>query len=591
MLKIVTLLLLISSSAFPAETASTPKTETIESQTTDPTLNNLLKIPKVAEKYQECKKYYDESKEYKVNYSECIWNGIKKNDSTFAVTALDEKSKTEVQDELKKSQKNSDGKTDLSLDSSNISSTYKGHPGYQKLYDIVGKRLRESLGYTEDKNNKDIVAVDHSNFSSLYKAEVSKGIVDALSNYCMKVDYRKKITNTACIDECTLTKAVVKKDNKCEDYCTYYSYSDDDEDSNSKLILEAINNGKTSVNYSASSDGTDASTSGKADTEIEVGACMFSVSAACNNKYSTQNTKATKLACITDEYLKSSRKNLVLNEKLSQVYKEQMVSKSTSLEIKNLKKEVFVDKEKAVTVTSSEVESAYKKSNEELAQTADKCAKNPNGAECANLLDTNLTEKKDSVTELGLRQFAQEQNLSKDLENKDTFTTYLKGEGFTDDQIKELFKDEKKMAELKNFILDKYKAKKDSIISEITDRVNKTTSDVNGTISKDDVSKFSDLSDELKSKTNNLKGMTRFNNIASAYLVVDEGNGNKRDPASTKTKTKSVSTSLQAEINDKKTDAASNEKLKQTYKDVIGNSGSGNADYNIFGTLQDILGL
>ena len=60
---------------------------------------------------------------------------------------------------------------------------------FEKLNTIIKTKLHETIyGKNSKDQTKEIATVDHSRFHDIYKAELSKAIVDLTTDYCSKVN-------------------------------------------------------------------------------------------------------------------------------------------------------------------------------------------------------------------------------------------------------------------------------------------------------------------------------------------------------------------------------------------------------------------
>ena len=567
MIKFTLLLLAITTSPLFAEEKKAASKMLVSSVEENEDLRKLLKVPGVQEKYDECKNDNKSLKEL----PECIWG------------KLDAKTKEAVQAAYKEtiSIKESEKTTtkDLTANQTNIRMNFSAeqNKGYQKLSEIIGKKLHESL-YGEKPDPEKMVAIDHTKFHDIYKTELSKAIVDSMTNFCLKTDLYKTIDTLPASDECQKEKCINIKPgkeldeclSKAKSSCLLFSFSPDAE-TNTTNNLKAMNEG--SIN------------------ESMVTACMGSIPAICNKSKETTSSPSKVQACVVVENLKAIRKNLVLNEQLTKIYEETPgVNKSINMQIKNITG-VSADKDdtmKTVTVTSADIEKAYREQDDILKREADDCEKNPQLAHCSKFLDTNKDEKEKAVIEYGLRQFAQSDELDKNLDtkNKNVFKEYLEKLGYSKEKIEELLADEKSLENVKKLIQDKFKSQKDSIIAELADRVKKTTTAQNGSSTEQDSDRYKQIGVELANKTETLKNMVRFNNIASSYLTIKETG---RNPANSG-KEKANTASLKEELNADKSNI-NNKKITDAKKDILADpKGSGNAFLEV-GDLNEILGF
>lgn len=535
-----------------------------ESTSSNDELNKLIKIPGVQEKIDECK---NEKKSLE-ELPDCIWK------------KLDDKTKELVSAEHQKNLK-VNGNTDLSNNQTNIQTTYSNekNPAYQKLSEIIGKNLKKSL-LGENSEGK-LIAIDHTKFHDLYKAELSKTVVDAFSSYCLETNLTISLTDDerACLGEKKPenTKCASIADKKKQSEC-----------------MESISE-KCGVNISMDVKDKDeakkyreenlkALNAGTLREEL-VKSCMTSVPSTCDNKDASAYSK--QKACTVVETMSSIRKNLAMTEKLGEIYKDPSLS-TGGLQVSNLdnSQDQKLNTMEAITISSKDVADATKDSNEELKNIAEKCSENPNDPNCSKILNTNTKSKEDALIEFGMRQYAQEKEMESALDSKDKnlVIEYLKKIGIPENEISEYSKDEN-LEKIKDRIRNRFKDQKEALIKELAERVSKTTTTEDGKNSDQDKSKYKSIAEELGSKTNNLKNLVRFNNIASSYLDVEQ-KGASRTPSSLGSNT----TSIKKEFNSDK-DNNENQVLKNKYKDKISANSDGNSVTIELKDLNEMLGI
>lgn len=529
-------------------------------------LRQLLKVEGVQKVYDQCKNKNSELK----SIPQCIWNNIDSK-TKEAVQAAYKETITYKESETKKTK-------DITANQTNLRMNFSAeqNKGYQRLSEIIGKKLHESL-YGEKPDPDKMVAIDHTKFHDIYKTELSKAIVDSMTDFCLKADLSKDInnisSNSKCVDEKCLDKKSGKELDECKEQaknsCLVFEFSSDQAKANTTKNLLAMNEG--TIN------------------ESMVTACMGSIPSTCTASGNSDVSKTQ--ACVVVENLQAIRKNLVLNEKLTKIYDETPgVDKPINMQIKNITA-VASDKDdtmKTVTVTSADIEKAYREQDDILKREALDCEKNPQLANCSKFLDTNKDEKENAVVEYGLRQLAQVDELDKNLDtkNKNVFKEYLEKLGYSKEKIEELLANDKTLDTVKEMIKNKFKTQKESIIAELADRVNKSTTKQNGSSTQDDSNRYSQIGAELANKTETLKNMVRFNNIASSYLTIKETG---RNPANTG-KEKANTASLKEELNADKSNK-DNKKIADSKNDILADpKGSGNAFLEV-GDLNDILGF
>lgn len=553
---ILNLVLLLSTIplAHSASTSTQSQSNLVESQSSDDKLNTLLKVPGVQAQYDACKTANTPLDKM----SECIWSGNNSN-----IKALDQATKDNVKKEYEKTLKTTDANGTERVDYTNTSAVTSTqfandkNPAIKKLSEIIKTKLHEALyGNQTDKNK--IAQVSQTEFHDLYEAEISKGIVDALSSYCIKVNY--DTVNTEGQDNCIKDKLCKnEKDkasiDKCANKCAIFTIPDNEEliAKQKAKNLEKIQNGDF-----------------EGSTNL-IGSCIANVPNACY--YVTDSTSNSKKeACVIADFLKASKKNLELNKQIKSAYSE--LGKGAEVEISNFAQAKPLDTQVAVNVTSKDVGDAFKdnKDFKQLQADATDCTTNVTDPKCKELIDTNSADKEKAVAEFGLRKLAQEDELTKNLkESTDNtkITQYLKDEGFDDAKIKQMTSNPEDIQKIKDTIIKKFKDEKEALIKELSDRVEKTTTTNAGNITNDDSTKLSNIQKELQSKDKDLQDLTRFSNLASSYLTSELKNG----PANSNNTSRNLA-SFQDEISSTKDKKTKLQDLVKPSADSNANKGS-----------------
>lgn len=568
--------LLCSFSAF-SEDAKKENTA-IETVASDDKLNVLMKVPGVKEKFDECKAKPEFKDDLAKLYSDCLWPN------------LDKKTQDAVQAEYKKTLKTGDNaKIDLTANKTVLKTTFDSanNKGFQKLQEIIGENLKKVLYGDEDP--KMMKSADQAKFHEIYKRELSKAIVDVTTTFCLSVDLSNVGTNSDCEKEKTkelkcdeIKDATEKKQcqNSISGQCKDFSISEDkkEQENQQKENLESINKGEFDQVI-----GYDENKMPIIKGNI-ISQCIASIPNLCY-----RGEKQTKQqACVVVDALKAARKNLVLNEEIQKFYKtDEIVSNTSKLDIKNNDSKNISNEEmaKITTVTSKDVEDAYKKTNDELSQKAKECSDNPTLPDCQQFLSTNKSEKEMAVMEFALRQDAQEKELNEALnsDNKDVLKDYLIKLGYGKEEVEKMVADKNSLEEIKKSISDKFKEQKKALIEELSARVSKTTTSDNGKSTDSDKVKYKTVSEELNKKTEVLKGITRFNNIASSYLETKEEG---RSPSSSDAKRNTAS--LNVEVNADKTNK-DNQVFQKILKENKANE-NGSSTFDVK-KINEILGL
>ncbi|MDD4974982.1 MAG: hypothetical protein PHY93_11560 [Bacteriovorax sp.] len=521
--------LLISNSALTAGPQKTNAAKAIYggmSIKEDSTLKKLLTLPEIAAQYKNCQDSLGKKLDEIPN---CLWNGNGSDIPPLNKTQKDEVKKIYAQEESGGASKDKVAEADVTatnvkttnLTNRNltIATDYKSDPAVKVLSAFFGKKLDEALnGSAQDIKDKKIVTVDHTKFIDLYTSELGKSIVNSFTSYCMEtdpscraiskdpVDGKDKFTSELC-----LTSATTKKK---EDYI--------------KANLKTINE----ANF----------------TETEGSAwqhCIGTVSSVCYDNKSTDpdNVYSKQKACLVMDFVKSARKNLIIADQQKLFYGSLLgggdkgpASIASNMKVSDNSKDLTADK--LTEITSNDVGKDFKDSdnqnenisttNKSIAAEAVDCV-GPDGQmttqdKCKKFLDVNTNKNTDAVTEFGLRQFAKEEALSEKLDDKTNVGSYLKEEGYTDDQIKNLTSAEN-IEEVKAKIKKRFSEEKDAIIKEMASKITAKTTVSDGSIDKDkDLSALGKIKTDLASRNDDLKNLIHFNNIVASYLTISELN-------------------------------------------------------------------
>ncbi|MBC7539941.1 MAG: hypothetical protein H7281_14055 [Bacteriovorax sp.] len=523
----------LANSAGPAKTDTSKQVYGGVSIKEDSALKKLLEIPQIAVQYKSCQLAFPTLDQLD-KISDCLWNG-----DGDKIPALNPAQKDEVKKIYAQEDSGGPSKDKVAVDpkaaeidvtSTKVKSTtsltnrnltvgtdYKSDPAVKVLSAFFGKKLDEVLnGSTQDKKDKKIITVDHTEFIDLYTSELGKSIVNAFTSYCME-------TSPSCRD--------LKKDpaDGVEKYSKPCIISKNEIDRKADIAsnLKTIN----AANF------TDAE-------GLAWQHCIGSVSGVCYENTSTDLDLAysKQKACLVMDFVKSARKNLIIADQQKIFYNglkgggdKGIASIASNMKAAN-EKDLTADK--LTQINSADIDKPFTNSdnlkenisttNKKLVDESKDCV-GPDGLvttkdKCSKFLDVNTTKNTDAVAEFGLRQFAKADDLDKKLENKDTVGSYLKEEGYTEDQIKSLTSADK-IEEVKLKIKERFNSEKDAIIKEMASRVSAKTTATNGAIDKDkDLSPLTKIKEELGSRNEDLKNLIHFNNIVASYLTISELN-------------------------------------------------------------------
>ncbi len=272
-------------------------------------------------------------------------------------------------------------------------------------------------------------------------------------------------------------------------------------------------------------------------------------------------TETTGKACQVSQYLKSARQSLKALEKVDEKLAVNRGKQSdriqmdvcTSVENGKCKDKGTLedynsgDEKRGIdaitTLTSKEAveESGMKDASKELSEEFKKCKDDQDEETCKKFLATNRKEQEDMLAEYSIRSRAMLGKIEKLSKSKDKegLKQYLKEEGYTEDQITEMTKDDTKVQKLWATIEEKYKNARKNLIDSMKKRLDSTTTNQDGQVvftagnnQQDDTAAIDTIAAELTDKTDRYADLVHFNNIVSGYLEVGEGDNAKRNTAS-----------------------------------------------------------
>lgn len=423
---------------------------------TDEKLNKMLAIPEVKSFYEGCSK---NKSAYPTpdKISECVWIQVQTNDSLKKKVLEIMKTPTAVADS---------GKPAGALP---ISENVATDPALQKLSDIIAKKLDEALfGTAASKDPNRIATVDQKKFNDIYRAELGKTMIDAFMSYCLETVGTKIQADT--------------------DFKSNRDQNIKDLKDNPVATLDAP---KWAV-------------------------CMGNVKNDCINSPANLEKIQQDRACLVTQYVEASRKNLTVLDatdisfkgmtggikEQNSVYQEQKI-KTTAL----------------VTVTSKEIEEAYKDTTIAAEKDLKDCKDNGNEEKCKQFLNTKTDANTAGLVEFNLQKNVEEANFQEKVQaiNKDNLKAFLLERGYKEDVIAKMNLDD--IDAVKKAIKYRYSNEKEALIKEMNEKVSgKTSVDEGKTQAQNNISKLDKIQTELSTRTENMKNLVMFDNLVSGFL-------------------------------------------------------------------------
>ena len=473
-------------------------------------LQFILESSDVKEKYEACKTEKGETT-LSVAVSDCLWEV----DPAKPELALTPAEKAKVAEQID----NLGGADNAEASKLKFESLDKGflkqvnqEPSFVALQNHMKKKLEETI-YGDGKDKKLSVA-DHTTFHKLYKSQLTKNVIQAMSSYCLDANPNDDFL----IDETNL--ADQRKKNIANLANATASEVDIDPNDPSKgkekqLTSEAnFNKCISALGSICYTNGTYSSIPGGTDTTKKI-------------NYSYSKTRA----CNVVTYIKQLKQNIIavndIETKLETLNKESGDSGFDGNGVENLGRPYVQDSNESLTVMSSKEfveESGFKDAVETEVSDFENCFKDDAVADeeaCKKYLSDKKKENAKLIAEADTRSRALEEKMKKSFEqDKDGgVRSYLKDQAFTEDEIEELIS-KKGIDQVATDIEARYKAEREAYITTLAERIKGKTKDEDNILEGQNTTRLEDIRDELTSKTKRYTELIHFTNVVSGYLKV-----------------------------------------------------------------------
>ncbi|CBW26555.1 conserved hypothetical protein [Halobacteriovorax marinus SJ] len=525
-------------------------------------LEKLLEIPEVGQIYEKCNQV-KANVDPNLDVSKCIWEG----DNANGITGV--KDQEGIKEKITSSLSELDDKKNTKYESVNVLPTNKKISNAQKkLEEYYYKSMKEKIfGEGESMKNSDgtFKVIDHSRFNSIYQNQLTNNILTAISSFCIEA----KMMGTGENAFPLLSNTQSKRESQRKENIKKLGDKGNGEKSGAQIQSESWQSCFINAQYVCHGGTKTTKNKETGDYDKITAKSVFGYKEDCSSISDTDKKKKCEetkkdynyskgRACELTNYLKVARQNLKAVEKIDQGYQE--IAKTGGLAVaatgeklnpnQNLIKNVSTDDklDEITAVTSNEFVNDSKFSegvNEDLAELESCIAKDPDTGEyilapnaqesCKKYLNTNREEVDRIKSEyaLRLRGLSEKANLI-DKESDDTkgVESFLKDQGYTEDQIGQTIEANTDIKKLKAQIIARYENEKEALIESMNKRMEETASTNNGVIDTSagskDIKKLEKIHKELSSKTEQYAQLIHFNNIVAGFLEVGEDQENAR---------------------------------------------------------------
>ena len=449
-----------------------------------PMLSELLKHPDVAPRYEQCKQHAP------LDMGECLWEGWKK-DGRQVVPPLSS-------DKKEKIQKLFEGRERFD---SNIVSV-SDNPALRKLEEYYAKRLRKIIDPEGDKK----VVSDHTIYNKIYRSQLGKNVISALSSYCLDARDEDYLLET----DPTKTRQTNLK--KLETTRTT-------EDSNTNMAYSHWSGCAFNVQHICYNTCPE---KGEGKTN------KYCCEEDCENDIRFKQSQ--NRACEVVDYIKSIRQNLLVLGKIDKQWEEK---KSEGIpgfggekHLKNVTQKVEI--EDITNLSSREVveTSGYGKEQDKIVAEMEECLKSFDPEKCDKFVGIKKDEDRALLDEQSFRTRVLQEKIdmmkSSD-KKKDSLEQYLKDEGYSKEEITKILeeKDEKVLSEE---ISRKFREKRLALQRSLTERFEKTSIDAERPQDRSEILKK--LRNEAVNERQRLGELVFFTNMISGFLKIGDGEGN-----------------------------------------------------------------
>lgn len=382
-------------------------------------------------------------------------------------------------------------------------------PAIKKLGEFYFQKLNENLYGSAQEGRK--LYVDHSAFYEIFKSQVSKNLIESLSSYCIEAEKSRAFIPSKNKDiRMSVRKINIEKLKTIEgkgDKAVSVGYKD------WEICMQAIQNICHGTVYNHK----------KAKLEIN-----YTSHLTLDKKYKIENKDfkyARKRACTIVGYLKVARQTILKITEIQRLINyvdgdPEKGKKSPVNWFKNLiGKDDFKSTEKTydelTSLTSGEMaKSGFVEEDKKIQEKLEKeCLENSNLLSCEHFLTEDVEQSFRVAAEYALKLEAMMDKIEK--MEPEELGTFLKEQGYDDERVKELekFKDELKME-----IIERFRAEKEVLVTQLWDDIeSKTLSVKNEEVIK---SKIEKISEELSGRSEEYIQLVHYNNIISGYLTV-----------------------------------------------------------------------
>ena len=460
-------------------------------------LPTLLKDPVIAGRYKKCRELQDKAGlKAEFDMGTCLWDGDKD------LPPLDDAKKEELQKLIQRTAGADVATTRIS-----------DNPALKRLEEYYAKRLREII---DPKGEKKILT-DHTVYNKIYRSQLGKNVISALSSYCLDADGGKDyLADKDKIDE-TRKNNLKKLEQKTtlEDQASSQGYN---HWQNCAFRIQNICYNTCPEKNQSQQDDT-GNTKKKYCCEDD---CDYDSEPYKHFKYSQTR------ACEVVDYIKAIRQNLLVLDNIDEGWKKRTTEGfrgDRDWEEKNLVTGVNV--EKITNLSSREIvkKSGYSKEQEKIVEEMKECVQNFDPEKCQKYVGELKKEDNALLDEYGLRTKVIQEKI-KELSPKsktDSLESHLKEEGYTEEQIAKML-EESDPKKLQEQISKRFEKKREALQRSLKEKLMRTRI-LQDSGQQAQSKKMAALKEEAAKETQRLGELVFFTNMVSGFLRIEDEKG------------------------------------------------------------------
>ncbi len=496
-------------------------------------LELILESGAAKEKYDQCKELLGTDK-LDAAVSDCLWDGKipDPSDSSKTIVSdaykLSEDEKGAVTEQLEAVGENYKGDSpDMnkdkfeSLDSGFLKEAKKD-PAFKKLNEYLTEKLKKEI-YGEAEKGKLKVA-DHMVYHELYKSQLSKNVIQAISSYCLDAD----VDNDYLIPKLTDDLKKLRKKN-----IERLKSQDVDPATNQPLAQSHYNKCMGNLKHICYGTGVikDRDSSGNPQSYSTLNG---------NDDYDLSKTRA----CNVVTYMKQIKQNIIALDGIKKKMDDIGIARGQGVRLgldqgQELKEYDSNKNEQITTLTSKELveESGFKEANDEKKQEFEKCmddtGKIVDESLCEEFVSTDQAEREEAaklLAEADLRSRGMQKRIADNVQDEEGVTKYLTDQGYTEEEISQMKNDPNIVNKLVSEINKRYEAEREAYIKSVSDKLKGKVAEVDSVTGQqknlDTEDKLKNIKEELTSRTDRYTELIHFNNIVSGFIETEDGEGN-----------------------------------------------------------------